>query len=347
MTGEQFSLRDCLDFRPRVDNASTINSGDVDRSFDGTGASAIEFTKINSDVTNDLEYYLSKRARVYLTSKGQFKVVAGASAIEPGFGEQIKDAIHLYDVFMPAFTFDTDTIEVSAIDNRRYTMRDIGGLHKRIENIEYYTQLSLLEQDAQSLQIQDADGFDRFKNGFIVDNFTGHGIGDVTDSDYSISMDMAAGELRPSHHMDNSNLIESDSSLENTAMTDAIRTTNGYQKTGDLITLPYTEETEIEQQYASTTVNLNPYDVISFVGHITLDPDQDDWFETETLPEMTIEIPGVFDTLTSGANANVQELNLGTVWNEWNNNWSSVDIAGTERTTRQEIEDHNIHLLEM
>ena len=37
VTGEQFPLRDCLDFRPRVDNASTINSGDVDRSFDGTG----------------------------------------------------------------------------------------------------------------------------------------------------------------------------------------------------------------------------------------------------------------------------------------------------------------------
>ena len=42
VTGEKFALRDCLDFRPRVDNASTINSGDVDRSFDGTGASAIE-----------------------------------------------------------------------------------------------------------------------------------------------------------------------------------------------------------------------------------------------------------------------------------------------------------------
>jgi len=336
ITGEDFSLRDCLDFRPRVDNASTINAGSADRSFDGTGSSAIEFAKVNSDITADLEYYLSKRGRVYLSSKGQFQVVTGASAIEPGFGEQLKDAIHLYDVFMPAFTFDITTIEIKAIDNRRYTMRDIGGLHKRIENMEYYTQLNLLEQSAQSLQIQDADGFDRFKNGFIVDNFTGHGIGDVTDNDYSISMDMAAGELRPSHHMDNTNLIESDSSLDNsTSMTDAIRTTNGYQKTGDLITLPYTEVTEIEQQYASTTVNLNPYDTISFVGNVTLSPDQDDWMETETLPEMTIEIPGVFDTLTGGAAQGVRELNLGTVWNEWNNNWSSVDIAGTEQTERR------------
>ena len=46
--------------------------------------------------------------------------------------------------------------------------------------MEYYTQLSLLESDAKSMQIQDADGFDRFKNGIIVDNFTGHGIGEVT-----------------------------------------------------------------------------------------------------------------------------------------------------------------------
>ena len=339
VTGEIFALRDCLDFRPRVDDASTINSGDVDRSFDGTGASAIEFAKVNSDVTADVEYYLAKRARVYLSSRGKFVVVSGASAINPGYGEHLKDAIHLYDVFLPAFTFDTRTIEVKAIDNRRYTMRDIGGLHKRIENIEFYTQLSLLETSAQSLQIQDADGFDRFKNGFVVDNFTGHTIGDVTDNDYSISMDMAAGELRPSHHMDNTNLIEADSSLENsTAMTDAIRTTNGYQRTGELITLPYTEETEIEQQFASTTVNLNPYDTISFVGNVVLTPDQDDWMETETLPEMTINIPGVFDTLTGGAGEAVQELNLGTVWNEWNNNWSSTDMAGTEQTVERGFE---------
>ena len=90
----------------------------------------------------------------------------------------------------------TDTIEIKAIDNRRYTMRDIGGLHKRLENVEYYTQLNLLEQDAKSLQIQDADGFDRFKNGFIVDNFTGHGIGDVSDPDYSISMDMEPKRIK-------------------------------------------------------------------------------------------------------------------------------------------------------
>ena len=43
-------------------------------------------------------------------------------------------------------------------------MRDIGSLHRRLENVEYYTQLSLLESAAQNMQIQDSDGMDRFKN---------------------------------------------------------------------------------------------------------------------------------------------------------------------------------------
>ena len=79
-------------------------------------------------------------------------------------------------------------------------------------------------------------------------------------------MDVAKGELRPPFHQDNINLIEADSSLANSdAMTTAIRTTNGYQKTGDLLTLPYTETDYLEQPYASTTVNLNPYDTIDYV----------------------------------------------------------------------------------
>ena len=83
VTGEKFELRDVLDFRPRVDNDSTIDSGDKDRTFDGTGASTVEVIKINTDVTADLEFYLAKKARVYLTSSGLFRVIAGASSLEP------------------------------------------------------------------------------------------------------------------------------------------------------------------------------------------------------------------------------------------------------------------------
>ena len=97
---------------------------------------------------------------------------------------------------IPSYTLNTDDVQIEKEDNRRYTMRDIGSLENRIKNIEYYTQLSLLEQDAQSLQIQDSDGFDRFKNGFVVDNFTGHNVGDVGNNDYKLSIDRSRGEAR-------------------------------------------------------------------------------------------------------------------------------------------------------
>ena len=335
VTGERFDLRDCLDFRPRVDDASTIDAGDgQDRQYSGTGASAIEMAKFNSDITADLEYYLSRRDKIFMASNGEFKVISGASSLDPIEPEGIADAMLLYKMFIPAFTFKTSDIGIRPQDNRRYTMRDIGRIEKRVENIEYYTQLSLLESEAQNMQIQDADGFDRFKNGIIVDNFTGHGIADVTDADYSVSMDMANGELRPAFHQDNINLVESDSVLENsTTMSDTIRATNGYQKTGDLITLPYTSVEYASQPYASTTENLQPFDTINYVGTMTLDPEMDEWMETEVLPDLQVEMPGTFDTLTNRAAAGVLDLNLGTVWGNWNEQWSG-SVQEVNRTTQ-------------
>ena len=324
VTGEEFDLRDTLDFRPRVDDASTIDSGDgLDRQYSGTGASAIEMTKFNSDITADVEYYLSRRDKVFMASNGEFKVINGASSLDPIEPEGIADGMLLYKLFVPAYTFETKDVAIRPQDNRRYTMRDIGRIEKRVENIEYYTQLSLLESEAQNMQIQDADGFDRFKNGIIVDNFTGHGIADVADTDYSVSMDMANGELRPAFHQDNINLIESDALLANsTNMTDTIRSAAGYQKTGDMITLPYTEVQYAAQPYASTTENLQPFDVIDFVGTMTIDPEMDEWMATEVLPDIQVDMPGTFDTLTNLAAEGVLDLNLGTVWNNWNDTWS-------------------------
>ena len=323
VTGEKFELRDCLDFRPRVDNASTIDAGGQDRSFDGTGASTIEIAKFNSDITNDLEYYLSRRDKIYIDQHGKFEISKGQSEINPQQPESLDDAMLLYDLFLPAFTFNTSDIKIKRVDNRRYTMRDIGRLEQRLENVEFYTQLSLLEAEAQNMQIQDADGFDRFKNGIIVDNFTGHGIGDVADNDYSISMDMAQGELRPAFHQDNIGLSEIQSDLE-TTITDAARATAGYQKTGDLITLPYTSVEYMSQPFASRTVNLNPYDTSGYIGHITLDPAIDEWIETERQPEMLIDMPGSFDVFSDLASQGVIDLNLGTVWNNWNDMWSGT-----------------------
>ena len=83
------------------------------------------------------------------------------------------------------------------------------------------------------LQITDVTtGLDRFKNGFIVDQFTGHGIGDVQNTDYRISVDTQTRQLRPMHYAQALELVE-------LLVSGTDRATKPYQKTGDLITLPY------------------------------------------------------------------------------------------------------------
>ena len=87
-------------------------------------------------------------------------------------------------------------------------MRDIGKLQDRIENLEYYTSLNLLERDAESLEIPDVNGLNRFKSGFIVDNFAGHRVGDVLHPDYNVAIDMENREVRPKCVMKAAKLVE-------------------------------------------------------------------------------------------------------------------------------------------
>jgi len=330
-TGTTYELRDSLDFRPRVADASTINSGTIDRKWQitssalATGASTIDVIKFNSDVTADFEYYLPRIDKIFLDKEGAFKVVEGASGLKPQVPKSLDNAMHLYTLFLNPYTLSTDDIGIKKVDNRRYTMRDIGKLEKRIENVEYYTQLSLLEANAQSLQIQDAEGFDRFKNGFIVDNFTGHGIGDAGNLDYKVSMDMAGGYMRPMFNSESVQLIEADD--DGTEIVSDDRTAANYQKTGDLITLPYTETTMIDQPYASKYVNVNPFNIFTWTGTVTLDPPGDEWKETNRVPDLLINQEGSFDTLVKNlGNPNLDSVEIDTVWNEWQDFWAGTPV---------------------
>jgi len=334
-TNERFELRDTLDFRPRVDDASTINSGSQDRSYDGVGASTVDSVKFGTDITSDFEYYLQRVDKIYLDSAGKFQVLSGASSATPDVPGSLDNAMHMYTLFLPSYGLDTADVSIETVDNRRYTMRDIGHLERRITNVEYYTQLSLLEVAAQTLQIQDADGFDRFKNGFVVDNFTGHAIGDPGNVDYKVSMDMAKGEMRPTFHEDAIQLIERDG--DGTAIVAADRTDGQYQKTGDLITLPYSETALITQPYASKSINVNPFGIFTWIGSIALTPANDEWKETERAPELTItNDDGTWDTLVAvSGNPNLQEVEIGTVWNEWTNNWTGTSTTNTTENFEQ------------
>ena len=124
---------------------------------------------------------------------GSVIVRKGVSSLEPlpPINED-SDLMLLADIDLPAYLYNTDDVEIN-IDNRRYTMRDIGGLEDRIENLERFTSLSLLEINTESLRVEDSEGNNRFKSGIFVDDFY-----DTSSSDNNLTTaDIVNGELRP------------------------------------------------------------------------------------------------------------------------------------------------------
>ena len=298
--GITFSLRDCLDFRSRINDAGT--------GFTGTGASVTEFPDFENDVITNFEYYLPRIDKLVLDRSGRIRIVKGLSSLNPVEPPTPSDAMVLYIHKQKAYVFDiTKDITIFPVDNKRFTMRDIGRIENRVKNLEYYTSLSLAEKDTQIFQIKDAQGFDRFKNGFVVDSFTGHGVGDPTNIDYAVAIDYNKNEARP---LCETRFI----TLKEQATSNAARTANNYVQVGDLYTLAYTEEAFITNSKSSKTVNLNPFNIVLFSGKLTLDPPSDIWFDDTRVPDVYRDVQGNYDSLLADAKA---KGTYGTVWGNW------------------------------
>ena len=194
-------------------------------------------------------------------------------------------------------------------------MRDIGKLERRISNLEYYVSLSLLEKDTATLQVRDATtGLDRFKNGFIVDQFTGHGVGDVKNEDYRVSVDTENRILRPMHYTQAIEIVEDLTS-------GADRSFKAYKKTGDLITLPFTEDNYIFNHNATRAMDIHAISMGAFKGQISLFPEGDNWKSVDRRPDLVVVDDNNYDAIKFMA----EELGVtGTKWNEWQTNWTSV-----------------------
>ena len=78
-------------------------------------------------------------------------------------------------------------------------MSDIISFETRISNLEYYTSLNALEQDATSQFIPDANGNNRFKSGIFVDNFSTT-LPQDTNIGFKNSVDKKSGSMRPCHY---------------------------------------------------------------------------------------------------------------------------------------------------
>ena len=313
--GASYDLRDCLDFRPRV--------ADSGANFTGTGSSKGDLLEIGTNVNADFSYYLGRVDKVFINFDGQMKVASGVPAVSPKPPQNPERGMVIFEIEYAPYVINPQEVKAKKLNNRRYTMRDIGRLEQRISTLETVTSLNLLEKATADLLVKDTQGNDRLKTGFIVDPFTGHGIGNPGSADYRIAVDFKRRICRPMASTDVVSMVE-------TVSTDAERTTAGYKKHRDgVITLPYTEVSLIDNPYASDSADVNPYKVAPYTGEVILTPYSDDWHDTTRRPDLVVVDDNNYDAIKFLAD----EIGVeGTVWNGWQDVWFGEQVFTGQRT---------------
>jgi len=289
---------DILDFRPRVDTFDpSVNKSPFDfaaRSFESTTKYVVA---PNESSILGYTYYLPRIDKLVINKFEEVKLIKGVSADNPAPPTEIGASMEVAQITLPPYLYDPITgPKIKLYDNRRFTMRDIGKLEQRISNLEVMTSLTALESDTKSLQVLDADGLNRFKSGFVVNDFKDREFidyrnGSVCDVDvvnkelisavdfWSLKADLAFDPSIDENTADRS---------ANLKLLD-----DNCQKTGDLITLKYSEvASELKNLQATQVENINPFNVIVFAGSVQLDPPSDNWVRTIYIDDHRTESTG-------------------------------------------------------
>ena len=319
--GVDYKLCDYLDFRPvRKDATGTWPSTqaanafvlDVDESGTGT-----KISEPGLDIITDYSYYLSRVDRIVLNKNRQFQVLQGTPAQNPVSPIEPDESMSLYILSYPAYLTFPSSTQIKTFNNKRYTMKDIGGLEKRVQNLELYTSLSIAELatlNKNDRTVRDQVGLSRPKNGVFVDSFADKGGAALTAPDFNAAIDIVGRQLRGSYNIASTRVFSNNSTANFNVEFD-----------GPLLMLASTNTTFIAQNKASKTMNINPFNIVNYIGSVKLDPSSDVWKSTTRLEAQNIDLSG--GDAARDAWSSIQS----TSWGSWNTQWttSSEDLGTT------------------
>lgn len=297
-------LRDCFDFRPRIE--------DDGLGFSGTGGSYSAPLQTSNNIQADYQYYLGRIDKIYLDQYGNFNDITGTPAIVPLPPADPLDGMMLYTITLNPYTLSNTDVSIVPTKNPRFTMHDIGKLQDRIANLEYYVSLNQLETNTANYTVTNtATGLDRFQNGFVVDNFSGMSVANVFDPGLACSVDPSTNTMRPTfiQDADTLNFYPNGSS--------------GFVIRDNILVLPYTQIVAITQTFATDTINVNPFAVFTYYGDVNLIPPTDTWKSTVQRPVINLTDDSALD--------GYQYVNQwsGVTWGDWQTTWVGQPVSTT------------------
>jgi hypothetical protein len=341
---------DIIDIRPVVSTYTVSENSRsplefYGRTFNSSGNSAANILASDESIVTNYSFYLGRIDRIYLTKDGKFQVKYGTPSEKLEKPVSVDDALEIATITLPPYLYDVSQASIQFLEHKRYRMVDIKQLENRIKNLEYYTALSLLETNTANLFVPDADGLNRFKSGFFVDNFTSLLVQE--DSvDYKNSLDISNKELRPKHYTTSVDLISGP--VVNVDPTDDLAFSSpegiNIRKNEGIITLDYAEIEWLKQSFATRSESVTPFLISFWQGTLELTPATDTWVDTVRLDAKIINSEGNYaETLANAVktlNVDPQTGFAPIVWNAWVTNWTGQDeiINSTRtRTTTNEV----------
>jgi len=333
---------DLIDLRPRVSNY-TVSEGSrsplefLGRSFNTTGNSVPNILASNETIFLDYAYYQGRIDRLYLHKDGKLQMKFGNPADDPKRSqpESPANAIELATIEYPPFLHNVEQASIKFLRYKRYQMKDIKKLEERIKNLEYYTTLSILETNTANQFVPDANGLNRFKSGFFVDNFTSFSTQDIRLGRNN-SIDQANKILRPKHSTNSFALqtgpvVDVDPTVDK--RTAAVEGVN-VRKQNDIISLDFSDVEYISQTFATRTESVTPFLISFWQGTIVLTPASDNWVAQDRLKAKTIDTIGNYSQIMSEAEekygVDPETGFAAEVWNSWETNWSGTTTTVTD-----------------
>lgn len=349
------SNSDIIDIRPRVTNYSVLESDRsplefLGRNFNIESNNSRNILASNENLVVDYSYYLGRIDRLFLTKDGKFQIVYGNPAENPEIPSTVDNSIEIATITYPPYLYNPEQASLKFLEYKRYKMSDIKNLENRISNLEYYTTLSLLESKTESSFIADSEGFNRFKSGFYVDNFTSFKTQE-TGSDINNSIDRKNKELRPKHYTNSIDMVFGP--IENvpadTDYSTIVIDGNNVEKESDILTLSFSEIEWLSQSFATQAETVNPFTVSFWQGSMELTPTSDTWVDTARVKAKIIETEGNYAaTIDFYDRTEVLDSQSGFIpllWDSWETNWigslNSSSRSSVNNTT--ELSDTNTY----
>ena len=339
---------DIIDIRPTV-NQYAVSEGSrsplefYGRTFDSVANSSNNILSSDETLITSFSFYLGRVDKIYLSKDGKFQIKYGTPAERPESPVSVDDCLEIATISLPPYLYSTNQASIRFLEHKRYRMSDIKNLETRIKNLEYYTSLSLLETNTSNLFISDSGGFNRFKSGFFVDNFTSY-LAQETSSEIKNSIDITFKELRPKAYSTSIDLKPGYSSVNTSTADLAFENPDGLniRKTGDIITLDYAEVEWLKQSFATRSESVTPFLISFWQGTVELTPASDTWMDTVRIEAKIINAEGNYaETLANASrtlNVDPQTGFAPTVWNAWTTNWTGTEVT-TRTRTRTEVDN--------